>query len=1074
MSVNTRNTTDLPSVADIAPDRDPAGGVRLPLSFAQEQLWFLRQLMPEEIIYNLFVAYRLRGPLDVAALRRSLTFVVGRHDMVRARFGSEDGTPYQVIRPAGEAELQVFDLRQLPPQERERAADEAVYAVGTTPYDLENDDLYRFRLWQLDEQDYMLWLGFHHIVVDGWSVATALREVAAAYQAILAGEQPELPVPQMSYAEHIEQQRERFEGAALEEELQYWEQALAGISVLELPTDRIRPAVATGKGDLARLKFPPELVTELRAFAQANGVSLFMVLAAAVGIVLARYTGQEDVPLGLPMLGRIDPELEDVVGMFINMVPMRADLTGDPTFSEILDRIADANLDLYEHQEMPLEKIVDRLQLVRDASRNPLFQVSVQVLGDDTTGGDFTLSGITANQLELGTARAMFDLVINFWEGAHSLRVDIGYTTDIFDPWRIDALCEHIMTVSRAAVENPGLRLSEVPLLSERERERVLAAGRGEVVELTDEPVHTAVAAAAASYPDHVAAVCRGTEMTYRELWRRSDLLARHLRGLGVQHEQIVAIAMDRDLDALVAMLGVLRAGAAFTVLDPSHPAKRLDYMLRDTATPLVITRARHVSQLPQPSGWSTLLLDTEWPAIEQTPAGEPLPEWASGSSLAYVLYTSGSTGQPKGVLIEHRALMCFLEAYKLTFDFTPESRLLQLPALTFDMSIGEIFIALILGATLVQVSPEEGQSPDALSKLMRDQRVSYAGLPPAILSVLEPEPYPDLVGIMSGADAVPAEMVNKWNRPGRRFVDLYGPTEAAIACTEYICEHTEWRTPPPIGHPELNRIMYVVDRWGNLAPVGVPGELLIGGDDGLARGYLNQPELTAEKFIPDPFRPAGKVYRSGDLVRWRPDLELDFLGRIDHQVKLRGLRIELGEIEAALLAHPQVRMAVVLLRPDSRGEKRLVGYYTAASDPAPSTAELRRHLAEELPEYMVPTAWVLLDDFPLTAARKIDRSSLPEPGDTAEEAEDSFVAPQTPTETRVAEIFAEVLSLPRVGAVDNFFELGGNSLQAMRVVSRINKSFGVKVNIRLLYGTSTVSAIATKVDGMAAAKAGR
>jgi amino acid adenylation domain-containing protein len=702
----------------------------------------------------------------------------------------------------------------------------------------------------------------------------------------------------------------------------------------------------------------------------------------------------------------------------------------------------------------------------------------VQVLGDDTTGGDFTLAGIESRQLELGTARAMFDLVINFWEGAHSLRVDIGYTVDIFDEWRMRALCEHIATVLRAAVENPQLRLSEIPMLPETERERVLAAGRGELVELSNEPVHVFVAEAAARYPDHIAAVCRGRELTYRELDRRAGALARHLRQLGVEHEQIVAIAMDRDLDALVAMLGVLKAGAAFTVLDPSHPAKRLDYMLRDTATPLVITRSRHVERLPAAAGWHTVLLDTEWPAIEAAgsgpDAGEPLPEWASGSSLAYVLYTSGSTGQPKGVLIDHRALLCFLEAYKLTFDFTPESRLLQLPALTFDMSMGEIFLALVIGATLVQVSPEEGQSPDALSALMREQRVNYASLPPAILSVLEPEPYPDLVWIMSGADAVPAEMVNKWNLPGRRFVDLYGPTEAAIACTEYVCEGTDWRTPPPIGHPELNRIMYVVDRWGNLAPVGVPGELLIGGDEGLARGYLNQPELTAEKFIADPFRTRGRVYRSGDLVRWRPDLELDFLGRIDHQVKLRGLRIELGEIEAALLAHPQVRMAVVLLRPDQRGEKRLIGYYTAASDPAPSIAELRRHLGEELPEYMVPTAWVHLEEFPLTAARKIERSALPEPGDGGADEEDTYVAPQTPTETRVTEIIGEVLSLPRVGAVDNFFDLGGNSLQAMRVVSRINKAFGVKVNIRTLYGTSTVSAISSKIDGMVAAKAGR
>lgn len=1043
-----------------------AEGLRLPLSFGQEQLWFLRQLTPDEIMYNLHVAYRLRGPLDIDLLRQSLTLVVARHHSLRATFGSEDGTPYQIIRPAASVELTVVDLGDLPRDEGERAVRQALHDEGVTPYNLEAEPLYRFRLWRIDEDEHVLWLGFHHIVIDGWSVVSVNREIAVTYRALLDGAEPVLPEPVMTYAEHIKQQSQRLQGEALEEELRYWDQQLAGLPVLELPTDRLRPAVPSGRGDLLSVKFPPALVTALREFAQQHGVSLFMVLTAAVNIVLSRYTGQEDIPVGVPMLGRIDPDLEDVVGMFINMVVLRSDLSGNPSFEELLDCTADANLDIYDHQEVPLEKIVQRVQPVRDSSRNPLFQVSVQVLGDSTSGADFTLPGIEAEQFDLGSARAMFDLVINFWESARTLRLDIGYATDLFDRWRIEAMAGHIQNVLRAVIDDPALRLSEVPLLSDTERERLLTAGRGEQVEFTDDPVHIGVAATAKAHPDLTALVCRGRELSYGELDWRADRLARYLRARGVAHEQIVVIAMDRDLDTLVAMLGVLKAGAAFTMLDPSHPAKRLDYMLRDTGTPLVITRSRHAAHVPEFGGWSTVLLDTEWPVIESMAADEPLEEWATGASLAYVLYTSGSTGQPKGVLIDHRALICFLEAYKLTFDFTVDSRLLQLPALTFDMSIGEIFTALSIGATLVLVSPEEGQSSEALSRLMRDQRVSYAGLSPAILSVLDAEPYPDLVGIMSGADAVPAEMVNKWNLPGRRFVDLYGPTEAAIACTEYICEHKEWRTPPPIGHPELNRIVYVVDRWGNLAPVGVPGALLIGGDDGLARGYLNQPELTNEKFVADPFRLTGRVYRSGDLVRWRSDMELEFLGRIDHQVKLRGLRIELGEIESALLAHPQVLMAVVLLRPDSRGEKRLVGYYTAASDPAPSVADLRRHLADQLPEYMIPTAWVWLEEFPLTTARKIDRAALPTPDETAD-AERDFVAPRTPTESTVAGIFAEVLSLPQVSAADNFFELGGNSLQAMRVVSRINKAFGVKVSIRMLYGTLTVSAIATKIDGL-------
>ncbi|MBM7774643.1 amino acid adenylation domain-containing protein [Actinokineospora baliensis] len=1056
-------TTNEAQALDRAAADEP---IRLPLSFGQEQLWFLRQLSPDEIVYNLGFAYRLRGALDVGVLHASLSRVVNRHDMLRSTFGSDDGTPYQVIGPCREVELVEIDLGDLPAAEREQALQDALEVENRTPFDLTRP-LYRFKLWRLGGDEHVFWFGWHHIVIDGWSSGSVIAELTATYRALLAGAEPELPLPVMSYAEHIAQQRERLSGEALEEELRYWEQSLAGLPVLELPTDRLRPTVPSGRGEMLSVDCDPQLLVSLRELAQQHGASLFMVLTAAVTIVLARYSGEEDIPLGVPMLGRVDPDLEDVVGMFINMVVQRTSTAGDPTFAELLDRIADTSLDLYEHQEIPLEMVVQRVQPIRDPSRNPLFQVSVQVLGDGMSGAGFQLPGVESERVPIESVLAMFDLVINFWESADSLRLDIGYATDLFDRWRIDGLADHIQTVLGAVAAEPSLRVWQVPLLSESERSRVLAAGRGEVVEFTHDAVHVTIAEVARANPDAVALVCRDVEMTYAELDRRADLVARLVRSHGIEHEDIVAIAMDRDLDALVAMLGVLKAGAAFTMLDPSHPAKRLDYMLRDTATRLLLTRTRHLPQLPSAGGWTVVPLDAEWDSIEAVPADQPLAEWATGRSLAYVIYTSGSTGQPKGVMVDHRDLQCFLGAYRRTFDFGVGSRMLQLPALTFDMSIGEIFTGLTAGATLVLVSPEEGLAPDALSKLMRDQRVTYAGLSPAILSVLDAEPYPDLRGVMSGADAVPAEMVNKWNLPGRVFVDLYGPTEATVACTEYVCEQVDWRTPPPIGHPEENRLVYVVDRAGNLTPPGIAGELLIGGDDGLARGYLNQPELTAQTFIPDPFRPAGRVYRSGDLVRWRPDLELEFLGRIDHQVKLRGLRIELGEIESALQLHPQVRMAVVLLRSDSRGEKQLVGYVTAESEPPPSTAELTRHLGEQLPEYMVPTAWVVLDEFPLTAARKVDRKALPEPVEQGEQAEAEFVPPQTPTEVGVCEIFAEVLALPRVGSLDNFFELGGNSLQAMRAVSRINKKFQVKINIRLLYGRAAVNAIAAKIEEM-------
>jgi amino acid adenylation domain-containing protein len=1043
------------------------GPDRLPLSFGQEQLWFLNQLSPGETAYNIYGAYRLRGELDAGILRRSLTCLLGRHSSLRATFGSADGTPFQVVGPVTDCGLVVSELGGLAPAEREAAVAHGLDEETGRRFDLQTGPLHRFRLWRLAEEDHVLFLGFHHIVADGWSAGLLHEELSIIYRALQRGDVPDLPDP-VAFTDHVVEQRNRLRGEVLAEELGYWEEKLARLPVVELPADRLRPALPTYHGDSVLMDLPAGLLPRLRTLAQDHSVSLFMVLTAALNVVLSRYTGQEDIPVGVPMLGRVEPELEHVVGLFVNMTVLRTDLSGDPTFAELLERTADASLDIYEHQEVPFEMVVERVQPVRDPSRNPLFQVSVQVLGDSNLGAGLALGDVAAEPIFTTSNSAMFDLLVNFYEAPDRLRANITFASDIYDRWRIEAMVRHIEQVLIAAVEDPAVRLSRIDMLSPDERAELLAAGRGEEVAPTPEPVHVRIARVAHADPSAVAAVCRGEEITYGELDRRAGLLARHLRSRGVGHEELVVIAMDRDLDTLVAMLGVLKSGAAFTMMDPAHPAKRLEYMLVDTATPLVITRSADAGRLPASTAREVLLLDIEWDVVEATPTAEPFAEWATGDSLAYVVYTSGSTGQPKGVLVEHRALNCFAEAYRRSFDFGPADRLLQLPALTFDMSVGEIFTSLTVGATLVLVSPEEGLAPDLLATLMREQGVTYAGLSPAILSVLDAEPYPALRAVMSGADAVPAEMVNKWNLPGRQFLDLYGPTEATVACTEYLCEHVDWVSPPPIGHPELNRLVYVVDRWGNLVPVGVPGELLIGGDEGLARGYLNQPELTAEKFVPDPFRATGRVYRSGDLVRWMPGSGLEFLGRIDHQVKLRGLRIELGEIEAATLTHPGVRMAVVLLRPDSRGEPRLVGYLTTTSGYTPTAAELRSHVGELLPEYMVPTAWVVLDDFPLTTARKIDRAALPTPDDAADDAGRPFVPAGTPTEQTVARIYAEVLSLDGVGANGNFFELGGNSLQAMRVVSRINKAFAVKINVRLLYGAATVSAISATVDGLA------
>nr|MDT0657162.1 amino acid adenylation domain-containing protein [Micromonospora sp. DSM 115978] len=1043
--------------------------VLAPLSFGQEQLWFLDHLTPGTTTYNVLLTSRLRGPLDVEALRRGLTLVIGRHDSLRVTFTTRDGTPFQQVSPPSEVDLAVIEHSGRDTGEHETAIRDAIRDLSNTPFDLENGPLYRYRLLKLADDDHVFFQCLHHIVSDGWSSGIINAELATAYAALVQGRTPTFDRPGSRYTDFARAQRDHMQGETLEEELDFWAQRLADLPTLEFPTDRPRPPAPTRQADSVIHAFPDGLLERARELAHTHGVSLFMVLSTALNVVLSRYTGQEDIPIGVPMLSRVDPEHEEIVGLFVNMVVLRSDLSGDPTFSELLERSLDANLDLYEHQEVPFHLIVDKVQPVRIPGRNPLFQISMQVLSPVNSGGALDLPAITAEPIPLPSTGSRFDMAIDYLETADSLKAIVEYSTDLFDEWRITALLDHVANVVAAAADDPTLRLSRIPLLGPAERTELMAWGRGEPAEYDDRPLHVGLAEIARSTPDAVAVVCRDRELTYGELDRQADKLARYLRSLGVQHGQVVAVVIDRDLDAYVAMVGILKAGAAFAMMDPKVPAARLDFMIRDTDAPVVITRSTFVDSLPESTGWATIRMDADWPTIEDVPADEPLPEWTTRESLAYVLYTSGSTGTPKGVMIAHRAVSYFCEAYRREFDFGPRDRLLQLPALNFDMSQGEIWTAFLVGARIVAVSPEDAQSPEALTTLLREQRVTYAGLPPAMQSVMEPEPYPDLRYVMGGAEVLPPALVNKWNLPGRKYLNLYGPTECAIGQTSYHVERKEWTTPPPIGRPQLNRQVYIVDRFDNLAPKGVIGELLIGGQEGgLARGYLNRPELTAEKFIEDPFDPSSMVYRSGDLVRWSAEGQIEFLGRIDNQVKLRGLRVELGEIETALQAHPGVLRAVVLMRPDRNGENRLVAYHTSVAEP-PSVDDLRKHLAESLPEYMVPTAWVALDKFPMNNdGWKINRNALPDPVD---DTQSDFVAPRTPTEEDVARSFAEVLGVDRVGIEDSFFDVGGNSLQALRVVSRINKHFKVRISVRLLYGNATVSAISQSIDDLLQAR---
>jgi nonribosomal peptide synthetase DhbF len=1042
----------------VIPRRDDA--TEVPLSYLQEQLWFLDQLAPGQTTYNVPSVFRLRGPLDVAALRHALAAVVARHEALRATFGARAGESYQVFGPAEPAhETPLVDAA---------GEDEALALVTAEvrrPFALDTGPLFRSLLVRLGPEEHILAMTMHHIVSDGWSTAVLTAELSELYRAHRDGGQPDLPELAVRYGDYVAWQRRTLVGAELDAHLEYWDKRLAGLSTLELATDRPRPATLSFRSRAVATVVGADLLASLRRLSAEHGVTLFMTLMTAYHVVLARYTGQDDIVVGTTTTGRDLPELEPLIGDFVNMVVLRTDVSGDPTFAELLERVRDTVLGAWRHQQVPFEKVVDQLAPTRDPSRNPLFQVGLQLIGSATRATEPVLPALTVESIDINPEGHPFDLSVTVTESPDRLRMLAEYSVDLFDEPRVARLLGHLEQVLTAAVADPHTRLSGLTLLTAAEREQLLVTWQGPPGEPARVPVHTQVLALADARPELVAACLGDAELTYGELARRARVLARRLRGLGVGREDVVGLVLHRGFDVFVAMLAAQIAGGAYVVLDPGHPERRLGFILAEVATKAVVTSTDLVDRLPPPDGWATILIDAEWDAMEAAAsaadaAGEEWVELADETTLAYVLYTSGSTGRPKGVMIEHRAMNTFMLWLGNRFNFQPGDRMLQHMALIFDFAEGEIFTAFTRGITMVLVPEEHRVNPDVIGEMLARERIKYVGGPPAILGRVPVAAYPDLTCMIAGGEAVTGEVITRWRAPGRTFINGYGPAEATVGCVSYASENRVWTGQPPIGSPMPNRLAYVLDRYDNPQPVGVPGEIVIGGQ-GLARGYVRRPELTAEKFVANPFRPGEVMYRTGDLGLWTEDGQLQFLGRMDSQVKLNGLRIELEEIESALVAHPAVAEAAVAVRTDRPGNHRLVGYLVPASGQRPNPDEVRAHLLADLPPYMVPQAFVTLDALPLTGVGKVDRAALPAP---EAEVAAAFVAPRTPAEERVADIFAVVLGVEPVGADDNFFDIGGNSLQAARVLSRVSE-LGVDIRMRDFYTGPRVSDLARIVD---------
>ncbi|WP_147451540.1 non-ribosomal peptide synthetase, partial [Corallococcus llansteffanensis] len=1036
-----------------------------PLSFSQQRLWFLHQLEPDNAAYNLPAALRLSGDLDVELLRRTFEFLEHRHESLRTTFTVAQGEPIQLIHPPAAWKLEVEDLTSLPAEQRQTEAVRLASQEARSPFHLEAGPLIRVRLLKLASDEHVLLVNMHHAISDGWSIGVLIREVSAAYGALASGQSPSLPPLPLQYTDYAVWQRAWLQGAVLEQQLDYWRRQLGDAPVaLDLPTDRPRPPVQTFRGTNAPVRLPLHLSEQLKALARREETTPFMLLLAAFQLLLHRYTGQDDLLVGSPIAGRTHAETESLIGFFVNMLVLRARIDSSESFLQLLQQVKATTLGAYEHQHLPFEKLVEELQPQRDLSRPPLFQAMFALQNQDSGGTVPQLGNLAVQPLKISGSASRVELSMGLAETPEGFSGILEYNTDLFDEATILRFIGHFQVLLQALAQQPQRALASLPILTEDERRQVLVDFNDVRADFPrDVCIHDLISAQACQTPDAPALRFQDFQLSYRELEERANRLANYLRSLGVGPEVRVALLFERSPHSIISLLATLKAGGAYVPLDPTYPPERLAFMVEDAAPRVLLTQPA-VSSLS--SSLAHLIPHTVDLDSDSTQArvaafpSLPPPPLAGPDSLAYIIYTSGSTGRPKGTLIAHRGLCNTALACIRSLGVGPSSRVLQYSAPGFDISVWETFQALVSGACLV-LAPREQLLPDApLRSLIDSQQITHLTATPSVLTQLEPHGMPSLRTVVSGGEACTPELVRKWSQ-GRTLFNGYGPTEITVCAT--ITPGSARPERLTIGQPLTNTQTYVLDSHLQPVPVGVPGELFVGGV-GVARGYLHRPELTAQFFIPHPLSssPGERLYRTGDRVRWLPEGELEFLGRIDSQVKLRGFRVELGEVEAALCELPGIQDVSALVREDSPGDKRLVAYVTPSPEGAPDFDSVRVALKQRLPDYMVPSFFILLDAFPVMPNGKLDRKALPAP-DTSQST--AYVAPRTDVEQKLAALWNEVLRVPRVGLSDDFFALGGHSLLATQLVSRIRATFSVELPLRTLFEASTLEAFAARLQ---------
>ncbi len=1037
-------------------------GNPVPLSFAQQRLWFLDQLDPGSSLYNIPAAVRLCGPLDSAALERSLQEIIRRHEALRTTFPSGDGQPSQVIEEAIEFHLPLVDLRELPEPARESEARWLAQEEATRPFDLSRDLMLRGRLLRLGEQEHLLAITQHHIASDGWSIGVFWGELAALYEVFSNGLPSRLPDLPVQYADYAVWQRQWLQDEVLNQQLAYWKKQLAGApAVLDLPTDFPRPIVQRNRGAGQELVLGQELTQALKKLSRQEGATLFMTLLAAWQVLLSRYSGQEDVVVGTPIAGRSRTELEGLIGFFVNALALRTDLSGNPTFRELLERVRHVTLGAYAHQDLPFEKLVEELHPERHLSHSPLFQVIFVLQNAPRDARE--LRGLSISPVEVATTSSKLDLTLFLHEAADGLRGMLEYNTDLFESATITRLLGHFHALLAGIVTDPERRIGDLPLLTEAERHQVLVEWNqtaGDYPRTTC--LHELFEEQVERTPKAVAVIYEEQQLTYSELNARANQLARHLQTLGVGPETLVAICVDRSVEMIIGLLGILKAGGAYVPLDPTYPQERLAFLLKDSQAPVLLTQSHLLGALPVGRARAVCLDDRQ--AVIERESVEDLSRTAERNNLAYVIYTSGSTGAPKGVQIPHRAVVNFLHAMACKPGLREQDTLLAVTTLSFDISVLELFLPLSVGARVAVVSRDVASDGGRLSAEIANSGATVVQATPATWRLVIDAGWQGRQGlnILCGGEVLPSLLADQLCARCDSLWNVFGPTETTVWSTVHHVVPGPGTGSVPIGRPIANTTTYILDKHGHPVPVGASGELYIGGA-GLARGYLNRPELTAEKFVPDPFNKdaAARLYRTGDLVRRRADGNLEYLGRLDQQVKLRGFRIELGEIEAVLAGHPHVRQAVVLLREDRPDDKRLAAYYAPTNpESKPSAADLQAFLITKLPEYMVPTAFVALDALPVTPNGKVNRKVLPAPDPLGPEREADRVAPRNAAEVQMTALWAGLLGVERVGIHDNFFLLGGHSLLAAKLIAQARACFDCELALRDLFEAPTVSGL--------------